>query len=120
MFYNCQDLTGLDVSSFDTSLVTNMQYMFYNCVNLTDIIGVNNFNIESIQNIYNLNSFAGFVTLPTARYDSLLINWNNQNIINEIIVDFGLSKYSSGSQANAARINLTDVRLWSINDGGPV
>ena len=37
MFYNCSSLTNLNVSSFDTSKVTNeyaMSYMFYGCSNL--------------------------------------------------------------------------------------
>lgn len=31
MFYSCNSLTSLDVSSFDTSAVTDMGHMFYNC-----------------------------------------------------------------------------------------
>ncbi len=34
MFQNCISLTNLDLSSFDTSNVTNMSGMFYNCTNL--------------------------------------------------------------------------------------
>ena len=37
MFYYCISLPSLDLSSFDTSNVTNMSYMFYNCSNLTKI-----------------------------------------------------------------------------------
>ena len=31
MFYNCSSLTSLDVSNFDTSNVTNMDFMFCRC-----------------------------------------------------------------------------------------
>ena len=31
MFYNCSNLTSLDLSSFDTSKVTDMSYMFFGC-----------------------------------------------------------------------------------------
>ena len=40
MFYNCSNLTNLDLSSFDIKNVTDMDCMFYkcsNCSNLTDL-----------------------------------------------------------------------------------
>jgi surface protein len=40
MFGNCKTLTTLDLGNFDTSAVTDMSYMFYNCVALTTITGV--------------------------------------------------------------------------------
>ena len=47
MFDSCTNLTALDLSSFDTSAVTNMSFMFYNCNNLTTIIG--NHTLEEVQ-----------------------------------------------------------------------
>ena len=35
MFNNCKKLTSLDLSFIDTSRVTNMDNMFYNCNELT-------------------------------------------------------------------------------------
>jgi surface protein len=37
MFWNCNNLTTLDVSNFDTSNVTNMSYMFDGCNKLTTL-----------------------------------------------------------------------------------
>ena len=37
MFYNCTQLTSLDLSSFDMSSATYMPWMFYNCRSLTEI-----------------------------------------------------------------------------------
>ena len=47
MFSNCTNLTQLDVSNFDTSSVTNMQTMFNGCSNLT-ILDVSNFNTSKV------------------------------------------------------------------------
>ena len=47
MFRNCSKLTTLDLSSFDTSAVNFMGFMFYNCNNLTTIIG--NHTLEEVQ-----------------------------------------------------------------------
>ena len=37
MFHNCSKLTSLDVSGFDTSMVTNMGAMFQGCSSLTSL-----------------------------------------------------------------------------------
>lgn len=37
MFYECTSLTSIDASNWDTSNVTNMELMFYNCCNLTSL-----------------------------------------------------------------------------------
>ena len=44
MFFNCSKITNLDLSSFDTGKVTNMNYMFNGCYNLT------NMNLSSFDN----------------------------------------------------------------------
>ena len=45
MFYGCKDITEIDLSNFDTSLVTLMDYMFYNCYSLSSL-NLSNFNIH--------------------------------------------------------------------------
>ena len=47
MFSYCSRLTTLDVSSFNTSSVTDMSIMFYGCSNLTTIIGTH--TLEEVQ-----------------------------------------------------------------------
>ena len=37
MFYECNSLTNIDLSNFNTQNVTNMSYMFYECSSLTNI-----------------------------------------------------------------------------------
>ena len=41
MFSNCENLTKLDVSRFNTANVTYMSYMFLYCKNLTEFTGSN-------------------------------------------------------------------------------
>ena len=47
MFYECNSLTSLDVSEFDTSKVTNMNGMFLRCSSLTEL-DVSNFNTSNV------------------------------------------------------------------------
>ena len=44
MFASLTNITEIDLSSFDTSLVTDMAYMFYNCIYLKSIIFASNIN----------------------------------------------------------------------------
>ena len=118
MFLGCSSLTSLDVSSFNTAAVTNMSQMFRDCSSLTDIIGVEDFNIEGLNSTGDLTHFMLNVTLPTARYDALLINWDAQEPFDAMTPNFGNSTYTGGGTAAAARANLISTDLWVITDGG--
>jgi len=50
MFYNCISLRYLDLSDFNTSLVTNMALMFRDCISLTSI-NLSNFDTSSCLNM---------------------------------------------------------------------
>ena len=55
LFYNCSNLTSLDVSNFDTENVTNMSYMFDNCSNLTslDLSNFNTLNVTDMKSMFS-------------------------------------------------------------------
>ena len=58
IFYNCQLLSSLDLSNFNTQNVNNMEYMFYNCESLTSL-DLSNFNTQNVTNMeYILSVFA--------------------------------------------------------------
>ena len=53
MFSECEYLTNIDLSNFNTQNVTNMCYMFYECNSLTNI-DLSNFNTQKVIDIYVL------------------------------------------------------------------
>ena len=53
MFYQCKSLTDLDLSSFDTSNVVNMEFMFYHCRGLTNL-DLNSFDTSNVTNMYRM------------------------------------------------------------------
>ena len=61
MFYNCTSLTSLDLSNFNTSKVTDMTMMFYKCSSLTNL-DLSSFNTSNVTNMvemfYNCKSLA--------------------------------------------------------------
>ena len=50
MFYGCSNITSINLSSFDTSNVINMNNMFEKCYNLTDI-DLSSFNTRNVSNM---------------------------------------------------------------------
>jgi len=71
MFYNCSGLTTLNVSSFDTSNVENIDHMFSGCSNLTTIYASSNFTTTNVTNSSNM--FSGCTSLTGGNgtaYDS--------------------------------------------------
>ena len=51
MFQGCNEIEYLDLSSFDTSNVTDMDYMFNKCKKLKEIKGINKFNTNKVNNM---------------------------------------------------------------------
>ena len=72
-FHSCKNLTSLNLSKFDTSLVTNMKEIFYECDNLV-YIDISNFNMEKCE--YYSNAFSSkdkiiYINLFNLRYDKI-------------------------------------------------
>ena len=61
MFYNCESLTSLDLSSFNTENVTNMREMFMFCVNLTSV-DLSSFNTENVTDMCYMFYFCTHLT----------------------------------------------------------
>lgn len=62
VFEGCKNLRKLDLSSFDTSKVTDMSYMFKDCKNLRKL-DISHFNVENVENMSNM--FKGCSALTT-------------------------------------------------------
>lgn len=118
-------MTSLDLSSWDWSSAKFYSYMFSGSFNLTDIIGIENINVTNLYNTSSLSRILGYgsssVTLPTSRYDQLLINLAAQTKNQSTqTAHFGSSKYTAGGAAEAARTSLINNDGYAISDGGAV
>ena len=76
MFYNCESLTELDLSKFNTSKVINMINMFTNCNKLTNIKFPDNLNTNTVTNMRGM--FADCSSLSNLD----LSNFNTDNVTN--------------------------------------
>ena len=62
MFYDCSALSSLDLSNFNTAIVTNMSNMFYCCSALSSL-DLSNFYTKKVENMGGM--FAGCLALTT-------------------------------------------------------
>ena len=70
MFYNCRCLTSVNVSHFNTEKVTDMSFMFNDCNQLTSL-DVSNFNTANVTNMRNMfKGCWGVTSLNTKNFDT--------------------------------------------------
>ena len=116
MFYNCGSLTSLDVNNFNTSNVTDMQYMFCNCKKLTTL-DVSNFDTSNVTNMFNM---FGNCTLLTKIEG--LENFNTSKVINmgqlfmsTALTELDLSRFDVSKVTNIDYIFQFDNALTKLN-----
>ena len=70
MFYNCRNLTSLDVSGFDTRNVTSMGGMFNNCrlIERLDVSGFDTENVTSMSSMFE--DCRGLKSLDVSNFDT--------------------------------------------------
>ena len=97
MFYQCSKLTTLDLSSFNTSNVTNMISMFNACNKLTTL-DVSNFDTSKITNMTYM--FYGCQMLTTLDLSS----FNTSKVTSMNSMFYGCGKLSIIPKLNASKV----------------
>lgn len=70
LFEGLSALTEIDLSVFDTYIVTSMEHMFYNCSGLTTL-DTSNFNTSKVTNMYGMFSHCtGVTSLDVSNFDT--------------------------------------------------
>jgi len=94
MFNTCSSLTTLDVSGFDTGLVTNMNSMFYNCTSLTTL------------------DVSGFDTGLVTSMSFMLFGCTSLTTLDVSLWDTGLVTTMGYMFGNCSSLTILDVLLW--------
>ena len=76
LFYNCSLLKDIKfISNWDTSNLTNISNLFYNCINLTSIDDISKWNLEKVENMSNLfYNCKNIISLPD------ISSWNTKSV----------------------------------------
>ena len=121
--FNSTPYDGTGVSNWDVSGVDKMRRVF----------NASSFNQDiSSWDIRKVTIFDGFLgggvdTLTTSNYDAILIGWeatlqgtypNGSGYTATPTISFGVSEYTGGGLAEAARTSLVSNFNWTITDGG--
>ena len=71
MFYHCEKLESIDLSSFDTTSVTLMSWMFFHCYLIKKIIIPETFNTSNVESMYSMFSHCkSLISLNLSSFDT--------------------------------------------------
>lgn len=104
MFNNCQALTSLSVSGWDTSNVTSMSYMFSHC-NLLASLDVSNWDTSNVTNMSDMFSYCSSLALLDVS------GWDTSNVTNMSEMFGYCSSLSSLDVSKWNTANVTDMSL---------
>ena len=107
MFEGCINLKSVNLSTFDTSGVTNMAHMFQNCSSLTSI-DLSNFNNSNVKDVKNMEGmFYGCSSLSSIDISNIYI-YSEVNLF-DMLPEFGMIK------TNIPTAIYTNIpRFWLI------
>ena len=78
MFNFCSSLKSIDLSSFNTSNVKNMKYMFCDCYSL-ESIDLSSFNTSNVNNMSYM-----FYKCCSLKKENIKINESDKRILDEL------------------------------------
>ncbi len=103
MFYDCNVLTNLDVSHFNTEKVKTMSNMFNNCYEFTSI-DVSNFDTK------NVTSMEGMFSMCSSLTSIDVSNFDTSNVTTMWIMFSGCSSLTSIDVTNFDTKNVTSMQ----------
>ena len=110
MFYDCRDLTSLDLSSFDTSNVTNMSDMLHDCRSLTSL-NLSGFDTSSVTEMRSM--FHGCSSLTSLSLDG----FDTANVTDMSCMFHSCSDLTSLNLSCFDASNATDIH-WMFSGCG--
>ena len=116
MFYKCENLTSLDVSNFDTRKVTTMDGMFESCQNLTSL-DVSKFNTSNVTSMYYMfGSCENLTSLDLSNFDtSKVTNMNYMFESCQNLTSLDLSNFDTSNVTDMAYMFERCYNLTSLD-----
>jgi len=121
MFYNCSNLTKIDLSYFDTKNVIDMSCMFYGCSNLTSL-DLSSFNTQNVNNMSDMfYECSNLTNIDLSSFDTKnVINMSSMFKECSKLTNINLSSFNTKNVTNMSYIfsncsNLSNVNLSSFD-----
>lgn len=121
MFFGCNNLTYLNVSSFDTSNVGNMMWMFAGCWKLTNL-SVSNFDMHSVRTMLGMfSSCKGLTHIDVSQFNTENVEnmqavfQNCENLSSLDLSGFNTSKVEDIACMFASCKSLTSLDLSNFD-----
>ena len=102
MFYDCSTITNLDLRTFNTTNVTNMGGMFYNCSSLSNI-DVSSFNTSNVTSMSNM--FSNCSSLITLNLNS----FNTFNVTSMQYMFYNCNRITNIDLSSFNTVNVTNM-----------
>ncbi|MGF1919460.1 BspA family leucine-rich repeat surface protein, partial [Enterococcus faecalis] len=111
MFYNCRGLTSVDVSKFDTSKVTDMGYMFGGC-NMLSSLALSKFDTSKVMDMSGIfSSCSGLTSLDVS-------NFNTSKVMDMGYMFFSCSGLTSLDVSNFNTSNVENMNSMFVDCNG--
>ena len=116
MFYNCSNLAS--IPQLNTSNVTSMSNMFYNCSKLTSILQLDTRKVNSINYLFDgCSSLISIPQLDTSKVSNISYMFRNCYKLQTIDLTYFHSQYSSNAQNFAYNCySLTKLIIRNMDD----
>ena len=107
MFGACFDLTSIDVTSIDTTKATSLAEMFSYCTSLTDIIGIEDWNVSNVTDMsWVFNCCVSLTTLN-------LSGWNTSNVTN---MNQMFAENQGGRYGESKLTEIIGIEDWNVSN----
>ena len=116
MFYDCRNLTSLDLSNFNTSQVVNMRNMFYGCNALTNL-DISNFDTSNVTNMNNMfDGCKGFSSIDVSSFNTSKVT-TIASMFNACskLTDIDLSNFDTSKVTNMSYLFNSCIVLPSLD-----
>ena len=116
MFYGCSSLTDLDLSNFNTSKVTDMNSMFYNCSSLTSL-NLNSFNTSKVTDMNSMfYSCESLASLNLSSFNTSNVTSMAGMFMNCLtLTNLDLSSFNTSNVTNMSYMFYSCESLASLN-----
>ena len=122
MFYDCSSLISLNLSSFKTSLVEEMNSLFQNCINLISL-DISNFDTSKVSKIISMfNKCSSLTSLNLSNFNTSLVNnmdsmfFGCSNLTSLDLSNFNFEKIYRITNMFEGCINLEYINFSNFDD----